>query len=136
MKFKLIYFFKILYEGMKMKLFYLIIFLLFYPFNSYALEFSCIDKKYGRLSKMIVEEQLLKYEDEKGEPAEYKIVENSETMLMGISKGIKDIDPMLNYVFVIKNKDLAFNSILRSIKVSYNEIYTNNFILKCLGKVD
>ena len=48
-----------------MKFIYLIIFCLFYSFNSHALEFSCIDKKYGRFSKMFIEDQLLKYEDEK-----------------------------------------------------------------------
>ena len=69
----------------------------------------------------------------KGEPSEYKIVENSEKMLMAISKGSKDNDPILNYIFIIKDKSLAFNSILRSIKESYNEIYTNNLTLKCIG---
>ena len=116
-----------------MKFIYLIIFCLFYSFNSHALEFSCIDKKYGRFSKMFIEDQLLKYEDEKGEPSEYKIVENSEKMLMAISKGSKDNDPILNYIFIIKDKSLAFNSILRSIKESYNEIYTNDLTLKCIG---
>ena len=52
---------------------------------------------------------------------------------MAISKGSKDNDPILNYVFVIKDKSLAFNTILRSIKNSYNEIYTNDSILKCIG---
>ena len=94
---------------------------------------SCIDKKYGRFSKMFIEDQLLKYEDEKGEPSEYKIVENSEKMLMAISKGSKDNDPILNHIFIIKDKSLAFNSILRSIKESYNEIYTNDLTLKCIG---
>ena len=119
-----------------MKLVYIIILILFYPFNAYSQEFSCIDKKYGRLSKMIAEEKLIKYQDEKGKPIEYKIVENSKTMLMGISKGVNEIDPILNYVFVLKNKDLAFNSILRTIKVSYNEIYTDNIIMKCIGEID
>ena len=73
------------------------------------------------------------YEDEKNEPAEYKVVENSEKILMAISKGSKDNDPILNYVFIIKDKTLAFNTILRSIKNSYNEIYTNDSILKCIG---
>ena len=116
-----------------MKFFYLIFFCLVYPINSFALEFSCIDKKYNRFSKMVIENQILKYEDEKNEPAEYKVVENSEKILMAISKGSKDNDPILNYVFVIKDKSLAFNTILRSIKNSYNEIYTNDSILKCIG---
>ena len=119
-----------------MKLVYLIIFILFYPFNAYSQEFSCIDKKYGRLSKMIAEEKFIKYQDEKGKPIEYKIVENSKTMLMGISKGVNEVDPILNYVFVLKNKNLAFNSILRTIKVSYNEIYSDKIIMKCIGKID
>ena len=119
-----------------MKLIYIIFFILFYPLNAYPQAFSCIDKKYGRLSKMIAEEKLIKYQDEKGKSIDYKIVENSKTMLMGISKGLNEIDPLLNYVFVLKNKDLAFNSILRSIKVSYNEIYTDNIIMKCIGEID
>ena len=82
---------------------------------------------------MFIENQILKYEDEKNEPAEYKVVENSEKILMAISKGNKDIDPILNYVFIIKDKSLAFNAILRSIKDSYNEIYTNDLTLKCIG---
>ena len=116
-----------------MKFFYLIIFCLFFSFNSYALEYSCIDKKYSRLSKMFIDDQLVKYEDEKGEPSEYRIVENSDKVLMAISKGSKDNDPILNYIFIIKDKSLAFNAILRSIKDSYNEIYTNNLTLKCIG---
>ena len=116
-----------------MKFFYLTFLFLFYPINSFALEFSCIDKKYNRFSKMVIESQILKYEDEKNEPAEYKVVENSEKILMAISKGSKDNDPILNYVFIIKDKTLAFNTILRSIKNSYNEIYTNDSILKCIG---
>ena len=116
-----------------MKFVYLIIFCLLYSVNSYALEYSCIDKKYGRFSKIFIENQILKYEDEKGEPAEYKVVENSEKILMAISKGIKVNDPILNYIFIIKDKSLAFNSILRSIKQSYNEIYTNNLTLKCIS---
>ena len=116
-----------------MKFFYLIIFCSFFSFKSYALEYSCIDKKYGRFSKMFIEDQLLKYEDEKAEPATYRIVENSEKILMAISKGNKDIDPILNYVFIIKDKSLAFNAILRSIKDSYNEIYTNDLTLKCIS---
>jgi hypothetical protein len=119
-----------------MKFFYSTIFLLFYSLHSYAQEFSCIDKKHGRLSKLVLENELIKYEDEKGKPAEYKVVENSETMLMGISRGTKETDPMLNYIFIIKDKSLAFNSILRSIKDSYNEIYTNNITMKCIGNID
>ena len=116
-----------------MKFFYLTFLCLFYTINSFALEFSCIDKKYNRFSKMVIENQILKYEDEKNEPAEYKVVENSEKILMAISKGLKDNDPILNYVFIIKDKSLAFNTILRSIKNSYNEIYTNDSTLKCIG---
>ena len=119
-----------------MKLFYSTIFLIFYSFNAYGQEFSCIDKKHGRLSKMILENELIKYQDEKGKPANYKVVDNSDKMMMGIIKGTKENDPILNYIFVIKNQSLAYNAILRSIKDSYNEIYTNNIVLKCIGKVD
>ena len=119
-----------------MKLFYFLLFFGFYSFNSFALEYSCIDKKYKRLSKMIVEDELIKYQDEKGAPAEYKVVENSKTILMGISKGKQEIDPMLNYIFIIKDKFLTYNSILRSIKESYNEIYFKEITLKCIGKID
>ena len=61
-----------------MKIFYYILFLLFASHSSYALEYSCIDKKHGNLSKMTVEGEFVKYEDQNGEPLEYKIVENSE----------------------------------------------------------
>ena len=72
-----------------MKLFYSKIFLIFFSLNSYAQEFSCIDKKHGRLSKMILENELIKYEDEKGKPTEYKVVDNSKEIFMAISKGTK-----------------------------------------------
>ena len=123
-------------QGSLMKLFYLTIILIIYSLNSYAQDFSCIDKKHGRLSKMTLENELIKYEDEKGNPAEYKVIDNSEKTLMAISKGTAENDPILNYIFIIKNQALAYNAILRSIKDSYNEIYTNNIILKCIGKVD
>ena len=82
---------------------------------------------------MFIDDQLVKYEDEKGKPSDYRIVENSDKVLMAISKGSKDNDPILNYIFIIKDKSLAFNAILRSIKDSYNEIYTNDLTLKCIG---
>ena len=119
-----------------MKLFYLTIIFIIYSLNSYAQDLSCIDKKHGRLSKMTLENELIKYEDEKGNPAEYKVIDNSEKMLMAISKGTGENDPILNYIFIIKNQSLAYNAILRSIKDSYSEIYTNNIVLKCIGKVD
>ena len=56
--------------------------LMIYSLNSYAQDFSCIDKKHGRLSKMTLENELIKYEDEKGNPADYKVSDNSEKMLM------------------------------------------------------
>ena len=119
-----------------MKLFLYFIFFLFYSSSSFALEYSCIDKKYKRLSKMNVEDELIKYQDEKGNPAEYKVIEDSDAILMGISRGKQDTDPMLNYIFIIKNKSLAYNSILRSMKYSYNEIYSEDITLKCIGKID
>ena len=116
-----------------MKLFHLIIILLFFPLNSYAVEYSCIEKKHGRLSKMFIEGELIKYEDQNGEPDEYKIVENSKIALMAISKVSTEENPIINYIFIIKDKSLAFNANLRSINNNYNEIYTKNIILKCIG---
>jgi len=116
-----------------MKVFYLILFLFFFPFSTYAIEYSCIDKKHGHLSKMFIKDELVKYEDQKGEPLEYKIVENSTTALMAISKVATEENPILNYIFIIKDKSLAFNANLRSINNNYNEIFTKNIILKCIG---
>ena len=116
-----------------MKFFYSILFLLYFSFSSYALEYSCIDKKHGHFSKMTVKGELVKYEDQKGEPVEYKIVENSKLTLMAISKVSTGENPILNYVFIIKDKSLAFNANLRSINNNYNEIFTKNIILKCIG---
>ncbi len=119
-----------------MKIFYYIIFLLFASHNSYALEYSCIDKKHGDFSKMTIDGDSVKYEDQNGEPLIYKIVENSEIALMAISKVSAEENPILNYVFIIKNKSLAFNANLRSINDNYNEIFTKNKILKCIGNND
>ena len=116
-----------------MKFFYSILFLLYLSSNSYALEYSCIDKKNGHLSKMAVMGESVKYEDQKGEPLEYKIVENSKIALMAISKISTEENPILNYIFIIKDKTLAFNANLRSINNNYNEIFTKNIILKCIG---
>ena len=119
-----------------MKFFYYLLFLLFASNSSYALEYSCIDKKHGYLSKMTIDGESIKYEDQKGEPLEYKIVENSEIALMAISKVSAEENPILNYVFIIKDKSLAFNANLRSINDNYNEIFTKNKILKCIGNND
>ena len=119
-----------------MKVFYLILFLFFFPFSTYAIEYSCIDKKHGHLSKMSIEDELVKYEDQKGEPLDYKIVENSEIALMAISKVATEENPILNYIFIIKDNSLAFNANLRSINYNYNEIFTKNKILKCIGNND
>ena len=116
-----------------MKIFYFMLFLMFASHSSYALEYSCIDKKYGYLSKMTVEDDFVKYEDQNGEPLEYKIVENSEIALMAISKVSVEENPILNYIFIIKDKSLTFNANLRSINDNYNEIFTKNKILKCIG---
>ena len=116
-----------------MRILYYILFLLFASHSSYALEYSCIDKKHGHLSKMTVKGETVKYEDQKGEPVEYKIVENSKIALMAISKLSTNENPILNYVFIIKDKSLAFNANLRSINNNYNEIFTKNIILKCIG---
>ena len=119
-----------------MKIFYSILFLLYFFSSSYALEYSCIDKKHGYLSKMTIDGESIKYEDQKGEPLEYKIVENSEIALMAISKVSAEENPILNYIFIIKDKSLAFNANLRSINDNYNEIFTKNKILKCIGNND
>ena len=119
-----------------MRILYYILFLLFASHSSYALEYSCIDKKHGNLSKMIVEGEFVKYEDQNGEPLEYKIVENSEIALMAISKVSTKENPILNYLFIIKDKSLSFNANLRSINDNYNEIFTKNKILKCIGNND
>ena len=119
-----------------MKIFYYTLFLLFASHSSYALEYSCIDKKHGYFSKMTIDGDSLKYEDQNGEPLEYKIVENSEIALMAISKVSAEENPILNYVFIIKDKSLAFNANLRSINDNYNEIFTKNKILKCIGNND
>ena len=119
-----------------MKFFYSILLFLCFLSSSYALEYSCIDKKHGHLSKMIVKGDLVKYEDQKGKPEEYKIVENSKLALMAISKVSTKENPILSYVFIIKDKSLAFNANLRSINNNYNEIFTKNIILKCIGNND
>ena len=119
-----------------MKIFYYLLFLLFASNSSYALEYSCIDKKHGYLSKMIIDGEFVKYEDQNGEPLEYKIVENSEIALMAISEVSAEENPIINYVFIIKDKSLAFNANLRSINDNYNEIFTKNKILKCIGNND
>ena len=119
-----------------MKFFYYLLFLLFASNSSYALEYSCIDKKHGYLSKMTIDGESIKYEDQKGEPLEYKIVENSEIALMAISEVSAEENPIINYVFIIKDKSLAFNANLRSINNNYNEIFTKNIILKCIGNND
>ena len=72
-----------------MKLFCFFIFFGFYSFSSFALEYSCIDKKYKRLSKMNVEDKLIKYQDEKGNPIEYQVVENSDTYSHGLFLKVK-----------------------------------------------
>ena len=119
-----------------MKFFYSIFFLLFFLSSSNAFEYSCIDKKHGHLSKMTVKGESVKYEDQKGEPVEYKIVENSKIALMAISEVSTEENPILNYVFIIKDKSLAFNANLRSINNNYNEIFTKNMVLKCIGNND
>ena len=116
-----------------MKFFYSILFLIYFSSSSYALEYSCINKKHGHLSKMIVEGESVKYEDQKGKPVEYKIVENSKIALMAISNVSTEENPILKYIFIIKDKSLAFNTNLRSINNNYNEIFTKNIILKCIG---
>ena len=85
---------------------------------------------------MTIDGESVKYEDQNGEHLVYKIVENSEIALMAISKVSAEENPILNYVFIIKDKSLAFNANLRSINDNYNEIFTKNKILKCIGNND
>ena len=49
---------------------------------------------------MNVEDKLIKYQDEKGEPSEYQVVEDTDSVLMGIAKGSKDENPILNYILI------------------------------------
>ena len=116
-----------------MRILYTILFLCFYSFSSYGLEYSCVDKKYSRLSKISIKDELLTYINDRGLVQEYKIIDNSEINLMAIKKAADENDPILNYIFIIKDNTLVFNSIFRSVKRSYNEIYANEFILKCIG---
>ena len=116
-----------------MRILYTILFLCFYSLSSYGLEYSCVDKKYSRLSKISIKDELLTYINDRGLVQEYKIIDNSEINLMAIKKAADENDPILNYIFIIKDNTLVFNSIFRSVKSSYNEIYANEFILKCIG---
>jgi len=116
-----------------MRLLFPILFILFYSLPTYGLEYSCVDKKYSRLSKISIKDQLLLYINDVGLEQEYKIVDNDINNLMAIKKSSKENEPILDYIFIIKDNELTFNSILRSIKNSYNEIYTKEFILKCIG---
>ena len=54
---------------------------------------------------MNVEDKLIKYQDEKGEPSEYQVVEDTDSVLMGIAKGSKDENPILNYILIIRSGD-------------------------------
>ena len=119
-----------------MKLIYFCLLFCLYALNSFALEYSCIDKKYKRLSKMTLENELIKYQDEKGKSLDYKVIEDNDSFLMAVSEGKKDIDPILNYIFVKKDNELIYNSILRVIKSGYQQIYSEEIILKCIGKID
>ena len=116
-----------------MRVFYIFLFLCFFSLPSYGQEYSCVDKKYSRLSKMSIKDNALTFINERGLVQEYKIIDNSQKSLMAIKKEPGENDPILNYIFIIKDNTLAFNSIFRSVKSSYNEIYSNEIVLKCIG---
>ena len=116
-----------------MRVFYIFLFLCFFSLPSYGQEFSCVDKKYSRLSKMSIKDDSLIFTNERGLVQEYKIIENSQKTLMAVKKDSGENDPILNYIFIIKDNALIFNSIFRSVKSSYNEIYSNETVLKCIG---
>ena len=116
-----------------MRILYTILFSVFTLCHHTDQEYSCVDKKYSRLSKISIKDELLTYINERGLVQEYKIIDNSQINLMAIKKASDENDPILNYIFIIKDNTLVFNSIFRSVKSSYNEIYANEFILKCVG---
>ncbi len=116
-----------------MRVFYIFLLFCFFNLPLYGQEYSCVDKKYSRLSKMSIKDNSLTFINEKGLVQEYKIIDNSQKSLMAIKKESGENDPILNYIFIIKDNALIFNSIFRSIKSSYNEIYSDELVLKCIG---
>ena len=116
-----------------MRVFYIFLFVYFFSLPSYGQEYSCVDKKYSRLSKMSIKDNTLTFINERGLEQEYKIIDNSQKTLMALKKESGENDPILNYIFIIKDNALIFNSIFRSVKSSYNEIYSDEIVLKCIG---
>lgn len=116
-----------------MRIFYLFLLFCFFNLPLYGQEYSCLDKKYNRLSKMSIKDNALTFINERGLVQEYKIIDNSQKTLMAIKKESGENDPILNYIFIIKDNALIFNSIFRSVKSSYNEIYSDEIVLKCIG---
>ena len=116
-----------------MRIFYIFLFLCFFSPPSFGEDYSCVDKKYSRLSKMSIKDDALTFINERGKVQEYKIIDNSQKSLMAIKKEPSENNPILNYIFIIKDNTLAFNSVFRSVKNSYNEIYSNEIVLKCIG---
>ena len=82
---------------------------------------------------MSIKDNSLTFINEKGLVQEYKIIDNSQKSLMAIKKVSGENDPIINYIFIIKDNTLAFNSVFRSVKNSYNEIYSEEIVLKCIG---
>ena len=70
-----------------MRIFY-IFFILFFNLPSYGQEYSCVDKKYSRLSKMSIKDNALTFINERGLVQEYKIIDNSQKTLMAIKKSL------------------------------------------------
>ena len=60
-----------------MRVFYIFLFLCFFSLPSYGQEYSCVDKKYSRLSKMSIKDDALTFINERGSVQEYKIIDNS-----------------------------------------------------------
>ena len=116
-----------------MRVFYIFLFVYFFSLPSYGQEYSCVDKKYSRLSKMSIKDNTLTFINERGLEQEYKIIDNSQKSLMAIKKDPGENNPIINYIFIIKDNTLAFNSVFRSVKNSYNEIYSNEIVLKYIG---
>jgi len=98
-----------------MRVFYIFLLLCFFNLPSYGQEYSCVDKKYSRLSKMSIKEDALTFINERGLVQEYKIIDNSQKALMAIKKDSDENDPILNYIFIIKDNILKTPALQGSI---------------------
>ena len=64
-----------------MRIFYIFLFLCFFSLPSFGDDYSCVDKKYSRLSKMSIKDDALTFINERGKVQEYKIIDNSQKSL-------------------------------------------------------